>query len=269
MRIAIYQGPEQGRDVAGQLELMAAQATAAADRGVGLLVFPEMFLTGYAIGSDAVARMAEPADGPSAQTAGAIARASGIAIAYGYPEQHPEKRGVYNAALLVARDGRPLMNYRKTHLFGDLDRGMFVPGDRLPEPVELEGMRVGMLICYDVEFPEPVRCWALAGVDLLLVPTAQMEPYEFVARLLVPARAYENQLTIAYANRCGREGDLVYVGQSCVCGPDGADLARAGSGEAMIVADLEPAALQRARGLNTYLADRRPGLYGALANGQP
>ena len=269
MRIAIYQGPEQSRDVAGHLDLMAEQAVAAARRGAGLLVFPEMFLTGYAIGADAVARMAEPADGPSAQKAGAIARSAGIAIAYGYPERSPGARGVYNAALLFGRDGWPLMNYRKTHLFGDLDRGMFVPGDGLPEPARLDGMSVGMLICYDVEFPEPVRSWALAGVDLLLVPTAQMEPYEFVARSLVPVRAYENQVTIAYANRCGREGDLVYVGQSCISGPDGVDLARAGGGESLILADLDAAALQQARRLNTYLADRRPALYGSLAAPSP
>ena len=81
------------------------------------------------------------------------------------------------------------MNYRKTHLFGALDRGTFVPGDGLPEPVELDGLRLGMLICYDVEFPETVRLLALAGADCVLVPTAQMEPYDFVARSLVPARA--------------------------------------------------------------------------------
>ena len=68
-----------------------------------------------------------------------------------------------------------------------------------------------------------------------------MVPYTFVCRALVPARAYENHLFLAYANRCGREGELEYVGQSCIVAPDGADLARAGPGEELILADVDPA----------------------------
>jgi 5-aminopentanamidase len=97
------------------------------------------------------------------------------------------------------------------------------------------------------------------------VPTALMDPFEVVARTVVPARAIENQVFLAYANRCGREGDLRYCGQSCVVGPDGADLARAGRGEELILADLDLERLAAARRDNTYLADRRPELYGPLA----
>jgi hypothetical protein len=65
-----------------------------------------------------------------------------------------------------------------------------------------------------------------------------MKPYESIARSLVPTRAFENQLFVAYANHCGQEGDIEYCGLSCVCGPDGADIARAGSSEELIVAEL-------------------------------
>jgi predicted amidohydrolase len=123
-----------------------------------------------------------------------------------------------------------------------------------------------VLICYDIEFPEPARRLALAGADLVAVPTSLMAPYDVVARTLVPARAAENQLFVAYANRVGREGDLSYVGQSCVCGPDGGDVARAGRDEeALLVADLDLDAIARAREDHSYLGERRPGLYGALA----
>jgi nitrilase len=91
-----------------------------------------------------------------------------------------------------------------------------------------------------------------------------MQPYEFVPRVLIPARAYENSVFLAYANRCGGEGSLIYTGESCIVGPDGGDLARAGLFESMITADLDPGALVRARVQNTYLADRRPALYGGL-----
>jgi predicted amidohydrolase len=91
-----------------------------------------------------------------------------------------------------------------------------------------------------------------------------MAPFSFVPLTLVPARAYENHLFVAYANRCGREGELQYIGLSCIVGPDGVDIARAGPGEEVIRADLDLARLRSAPPLNTYLKDRRPELYTAL-----
>jgi predicted amidohydrolase len=263
MRIALFQGPEQSADVARNLERLATVAHAAAERKARLLILPEMFLTGYNIGKDTTHRLAEPIDGPTAQRAAAIARKTGLALLYGYPERAGD--AVYNAAQLIDRDGRRLANHRKSHLFGHIDRSAFAAGSGEPTLAELDGMRLGILICYDVEFPENVRLLALAGADLVAAPTALMQPYEFIPRSLVPSRAYENQVFLAYANRCGREDELVYYGLSCIVGPDGADLARAGMGEQLIVADLEPDLLTASRRLNTYLHDRRPELYRTLA----
>lgn len=263
MRIALFQGPEQAGTVADNLQRLEDAARTAAARGARLLVCPEMFLTGYNIGAEAAARLAEPADGPSVRRAAGIAREAGIALAYGYPER-ADGGAVFNAAILIDRDGRTLLNHRKCHLFGALDRGMFVPGSGEIALAEIDGVRVGLLICYDVEFPELVRLLALAGADLVLVPTALMEPFDVVARIIVPARAFENQLFVAYANRCGREGKLVYSGLSCVAGPDGVDLVRAGRGEELLTADLDLDALRQSRAVNTYLTDRRPELYRLL-----
>jgi predicted amidohydrolase len=264
MHVAVSQGPAESGAAARNLHVLEERAAAAAAAGADLLICPEMFLSGYNIGAQAAARLAESADGPSLQRAAEIARERGIALLFGYPE-----RGggdvIYNAVQLIGRDGRSRASYRKCHLFGDLDRGMFRAGERPPAVVELDGVRVGLLICYDVEFPESVRLLALAGADLVAVPTALMDPFEVVARTVIPARAVENQVFLAYANRCGREGELSYCGLSCVVGPDGADLARAGRGEELIVADLDLARLQASRLANTYLADRRPELYGPLA----
>jgi 5-aminopentanamidase len=263
MRIAVFQGPEEGGAPARNLERLEQAARRAAVDGVRLLIAPEMFLTGYDIGPAAVARLAEPVDGPSASAAAEIARRAGVALLYGYPERGADGR-VYNAALLLDRDGRRLANHRKTHLFGDLDRDAFAPGQGEPTVAELDGTRLGILICYDVEFPENVRLLALQGVELLAVPTANMVPYAFVCRSLVPVRAYENHLFLAYANRCGREGGLEYLGLSCIVGPDGQDLARAGDGEELIAAELDLALLRDRPPLNPYLADRRPELYRGL-----
>jgi predicted amidohydrolase len=264
MRIAIYQGPGEAGSVARNFALLEARAKEAARRGARFLICPEMFLSGYNIGPEQASRLAEPSDGPTLARAAAIARESGIALLLGYPERG-DSGAVYNAVRLIDRDGSTLANYRKCHLFGDLDRGMFRAGAALSEVVELEGVRLGLLICYDLEFPESVRLLALAGADLVAVPTALMDPFEAVARILVPARALENQVFLAYANRCGREGDLNYCGLSCVVGPDGVDLARAGRGEQLILADLDLALLAASRQANSYLADRRPELYRPLA----
>jgi len=115
-----------------------------------------------------------------------------------------------------------------------------------------------------VEFPEAVRAVALRGADLLIAPTANMQGFDTVPLTLVPARAYENQLFVAYANACGREGELVYGGLSGVAAPDGSLLAQAGRGDALLVVDL--VADHPGRRLNSYLADRRPDTYGALAD---
>lgn len=251
MRIALWQ------TASADLDRLRERALEAAAAGARLLVTPEAFTTGYAV--PGVAEAAQPADGPWHCAIAAIAAETGLAILYG----HPERVGadVFNTATLVDRDGAVLARHRKVHLFGDLDRTTFAPGDALTAVADLDGVRVGVLICYDVEFPEAVRTLALAGVDLVAVPTALMRPEEIVARTLVPARAYENQVYVAYANRVGTEGDLVYCGESCVVAPDGSELARAGSDDTLLLADVDPGGSSASGFSATYLADRRPGLY--------
>ncbi|WP_046467983.1 carbon-nitrogen hydrolase family protein [Allosalinactinospora lopnorensis] len=261
LRIALDQGTAPGGDPRGALTRLAGVARAAAEAGARLLVGPEMSLTGYNIGAD-VARLAEPSDGPVAREVGRIAAETGVAIAYGYPESDGGR--IYNAVQLVGAAGAPLAGYRKAHLFGELDRAAYSPGDDPVVQATLGGLRLGMLICYDVEFPEAVRAHALSGTELLLVPTALMHPHTGIATSLVPARAFESQLYIAYVNRCDTEGELDYCGSSCLVAPGGTELLRAGAGEELLVADVDPTVLRTARRDNTYLADRRPGLYAAL-----
>lgn len=263
MRIACFQGPEAADTPVGNLARLRRVAAEAKAGGADLLVCPEMFLTGYALGKAQVARLAEPLDGESVGEARKIASEVGMALVFGLPERAAGK--VFNSAVAIGPDGSILAGYRKTHLFGDVDREQFSAGDAVPQIFEIGGLKAALLICYDVEFPEAVRSLALAGVDLVVVPTAVMQPFDVIARVVVPARAYENQLFIAYANRCGSEADFDYCGLACVVGPDGLDVARAGRGEEVIFADLDKAALARSRKLNPYLKDRRPELYGRLA----
>ncbi|MDQ0747096.1 putative amidohydrolase [Streptomyces africanus] len=261
MRTALLQSSGRPGSTAENLKVLDEAAGRAAAAGAGLLVAPEMFLTGYAIGGD-IGRLAEPADGTCADVIAETATRHGLAIAYGYPERAGD--AVFNSAQLISADGTRLANYRKTHLFGCFERDHFTPGDQPVVQAELDGLRVGILICYDVEFPENVRAHALAGTDLLVVPTAQMHPFQFVAESMIPVRAFENQMYVAYVNRAGREGEFEFVGLSTLAGPDGVARTRAGRAEELVLADVDPVFLAASREANPYLRDRRPGLYGPL-----
>lgn len=257
MRVALLQTAGTGT-VGGNLDLLEAKAAEAAEQGARLLIAPEMFLTGYNIGERAWA-LAEPANGPAAGRATEIARRHGLALLYGFPEFRDG--AVYNAVLWVDPEGHRRV-YRKAHLFGPDERRLFSPGQEHPPLIRFEGLKIGLLICYDVEFPEAVRALAVAGAELIAVPTALMQPYGFVADALVPTRAYENGVYLAYVNRAGAEGDLTYVGRSCLVGPDGRDLARApGNAEALLVAEVALQEIARVREVNPYLHDLRRDLY--------
>ncbi|MFJ9763790.1 carbon-nitrogen hydrolase family protein [Streptomyces erythrochromogenes] len=262
LRTALLQSSGVLGDVAENLKALDEAAERAARAGVGLLVTSEMFLTGYALDLDAVPGYAEPHDGDSARAIGEIARRHGLAVLYGYPERDGET--VYNSAQLIGRDGASLANYRKTHLFGCFEQDAFTPGDTPVVQADLDGIRIGIMICYDVEFPENVRSHALAGTDLLLVPTAQMHPFQFVAEHVVPVRAFENQMYVAYVNRTGPEGEFEFVGLSCLASPDGTTRTRAGRGEEMVFGEVDRELLSASRENNPYLRDRRPGLYASL-----
>jgi predicted amidohydrolase len=264
MRVALWQCEQHPGDVAGNLARLREVALRAAGDQVELLVCPEMVVTGYNISADAVQRLAEPADGPSSQAIAALAREAGVAIVWGFAERDAGGQ-VFNAVQAVGADGVRLGVYRKTHLYGELDRSRFSASDGTPTVFEFMGWRVGVLICYDVEFPEAVRGLALRGADLVVVPTANMRGFDVVPHLLVPARAYENQVFVAYANCCGPEAGIAYGGLSAVAAPDGRLLAQADDGPALLVVDLELSQV-RASPL-PYLADRRPDTYAALGNG--
>ena len=259
MRIALFQAAGTPGDVAANLDAVRRAAREAADGGARLVVFPEAFVTGYNVGAELLLALAEPADGAHVRALREIAAGTGIAVLCGYAEL--EGDAVFNSAVLIDREGTVLLNYRKTHLYGDLDRGAFRAGDALAPVVEVDGVRVGVLVCYDIEFPEPARRLALEGAQLIAVPTALMEPSGWIAERLVPARAAENQLFVAYCNRVGTEGDLDYVGLSSVTGPAGEPAATAPRGEQRLVfAEVDPAAIDEAKGRHDYLRDRRTDL---------
>lgn len=243
LTLALWQTPYAASPAEALQRLDGAAAQARA-QGADLLIGPEMGLSGYAIGAQRAAALAEAADGPLAHAVAAIARRHRLAIVYGYPERHPGGGRPYNAAQFIAASGRCLANHRKTHLFGTLDRAQFSAGDRPSPAFGWRGWRLGLLICYDVEFPEAVADLAQQGVDAVLVPTANMREYDEVPRQMLVQRARDHGVAIAYANACGREPGLAYGGLSTVLGATGRRLAQAGRRPALLSARL-PAPRQK------------------------
>ena len=228
--VAIFQGAAKPLDKSANLATMERAAAAASVTGAAIIVFPELFLSGYNLGNR-LAAVAEPIGGPSTLALAEIARTHRIALVAGLPERDAGQ--IFNSAILVDSVGQVRATYRKIHLFGE-ESHFFSRGDDLVV-VDLPPFRVGLAICYDIEFPEVGRAFARAGANLIVVPTANMLPYIQVATTLVRARALENGVAIAYANQIGEDNGLTYTGQSGLVGPDGRDILRAGeSAEALL-----------------------------------
>lgn len=259
MLIAAYQMVAANGDVPANLAMIAAAAADASERGADLLVAPELATTGYGAGPR-MAVLAHDLEHDTTREIAGIAHRNRIAMILGFAERAGDT--VYNSAMLVRPNDEPIV-YRKCHLYGPYEREHFTPGDSHPAVVEVAGIRLGILICYDVEFPETVRNLALAGAELVVVPTALPEtPHaEFIAGHVVPVRAFENQVAVVYANHAGRDDRFTYAGRSCIVMPDGTSAARAGSDSAQIImAEFKPDRFEASRQANPYLADRRTGL---------
>ena len=260
MKIALFQGEPAHADPEKGLAQIDKAARDAAAKGADLLVTPEMSVTGYAIGVAATRDLAQQVRGPYFDAVSALCKTLGIAIAYGYPERGDDD-AIYNTAQLVDAQGEIVLSYRKTHLFGDVDRAQFTRGDVVSDVVSFGGMNIALALCYDVEFPELVRLYTMAGVDLLIVPTANMVPFDSVCDRALPVHAEVNGIGIAFANYVGKEGLYTYCGRSAICGVEGDDLARADkTGTALIMAEFTGRRLPK----EAYLKDRRPDLYGPI-----
>ncbi|OMH31451.1 nitrilase-related carbon-nitrogen hydrolase [Tersicoccus sp. Bi-70] len=259
MRVAALQERAEPGDPAANLAMIAAAARQAADAGATVLVTPELFLTGYA--PERIGASFDAAAIPALREgAASIARDAGIALVVSLPGTDADG-ALTITATLVDRNGRAALSYTKVHLFGPDEAAVFRPAEEAPGVVELDGVPTSLLICYDVEFPEAVRAAADAGAELVLVPTALSAGFEAVPQVLLRARALESQVALVYANHCGTEDGLDFLGHSVVVGPDGALLAEADAGTALLVADVPDDAVRRARAAVPYLAERRTDLY--------
>jgi (R)-amidase len=249
MNVELAQVTGRDGDVAYNLaRTLALIEACAAD--TELLVLPETYLTGFPT-KDNVAQIAEPLDGPTLTRVQQAATARGIAVAVGFAEVHDGR--FYNTTVLITPEHGVALHYRKTHLWSG-EREVFDAGDRM-STVVWRGVRVGLLICYDIEFPETARALGQLGAQLLIVTNGNFDPYGPTHRTCVMARALENQAFAVMVNRVGQGDDgLVFAGGSAVVDPFGDLLVEAGRDEATLRLTLDLTLLAKAR--EPYVYDR-------------
>ena len=251
LRVAAVQERPAPRGLARNLERVAELVRAA---DADLVVFPELFLSGYQ--TTELEPLAIPTRDARLEPLAAACRETRTALLVGFVE--PGDDGWYDAFLAIDRDGTILPAIRKTHLFGG-ERDVFLRGDRL-EPVALCGVPVGVVNCFELEFPEVARTLAVRGAALLVAGSANMHPYTRDHRVAATARALENRLPLAYANRIGAESGHAFCGGSVIVAPDGEILAELGSEEPGLIAATLAVGGER-DAVTDMLAQRRPELY--------
>lgn len=249
MKLALWQGTSPAADIDAACARAEAALAAAAAMGAAVLVLPEVWLPGY--NQPDIPAQALTPDSPPLRRLAAAAKHHATALVIGYAERDGAR--LYNSAACFGADGALLLNYRKVQLYGPREKGLYTSGDALPT-FRLAGENAAILICYDIEFAPHVKSLADRGVTLILVPTANMAPFSHVSRVTVPAMAANHRVAIAYANYCGSEGDLTYVGASVIAGPHGEILAQAGETPTLLVAELPPRDPAR---LSTQASDLR------------
>jgi predicted amidohydrolase len=232
-------------------------------------VLPELVQSGYLFADrEEALSLAEAVDGPTLQLWQGLARELNLVIVGGFCERL-EGDGLANSAAMIDANGLRAV-YRKAHLW-DAEKDLFTPGDAAPPVVETVHGRLGMLICYDLEFPEWVRLPALAGADLLCAPVnwpdgprPQTERPAEVLR--VQANASVNRMFIAACDRYGHERGVGWVQGSVIVDADGYPLAGPAEqgGEQILLATLNLAEARNKRisAGNDLHKDRRPSLYG-------
>jgi len=244
-----------------QAERMVAQA---ADAGAHLICFPEQFATGW---SPHIAHWAEEMGGPVTGALSSLASQYGIGVLGSFVERHTPKPR--NTCVVFDSEGTSITTYAKIHLFtpGHEDRDL-ESGDHL-SLFEMEGVRMGIAICYDLRFGPLFHLYALRGVHGIIIPAAwpcrRIRQWE----LLVAARALEQQCYVVGVNRTGSTPFETYCGVSLTANPEGTIVTRGGDADELFISEIDPAKVLAARQALQVLGDYRDSLYRTLGGGQP
>ena len=259
MRVACLQmdmllaKPEENFSHAAELVKRAMENTP------DVLVLPETWNTGF-FPRENLQALCDRDGARVKEVFGALAARYQVNIVAGSVSNVRDGR-VYNTAMVFDRTGACIASYDKTHLFTPMgEDNYYTPGDRLCTFV-LDGVKCGLIICYDVRFPELTRSLTVPGLDMLFVVSQWPKVRTFHLRSLTTARAIENQMFLVCCNSCGTAGQTVYGGNSAIIDPWGETVALAGETEEILTADCDLQILTNIRGSIPVFRDRRPSLY--------
>lgn len=263
MRIAVAQlmtSEDKQANLNKALEYMEKAKSAGAD----MVVFPETYMALIPAGSSRTyASVAEPLDGPFIRALADAARKHSMYTVCGVYETKPgDELRSYNTVVMLDKTGKLVHSYQKTHLydaFSYVESKNIVPSDNPITVVRTELGCFGLLVCYELRFPEISRMLALQGAEVLLVPTAwvagPMKEEHFLS--MVKARALENTVFMAAADQVGN----IYAGRSVIYNPMGVVLSSRGEDEGLITADLDLSVVKKVREKLPAINQRRPELY--------
>lgn len=250
-----YKNPESNRKKVAQL------VSNASFKGFNMLVLPETWTTGYS--EDVfynVRSYAEGEDGPSVSLLRDLACENEIYIVSG---SIPECDGqdIYNTIFFIDNKGDIIGKYRKIHLYSAMDEDEgFKHGSEMPV-FETEFGKIALMTCYDIRFPEQARTYALRGAQMIVAVANFPKPKVHHWRILLQARAIENQLFVAACNRVGSAGKNSYFGHSIVIDPWGEILTEAEEEETILSAQIDFTAIETVRKLIPVYYDRQPRTY--------
>jgi len=261
MKVAIVQNHPEFGNVQGNLNRIEEML---AGKVADLFVLPELFATGYRfISMDEAHRFAEPVPGGmTTHLLISLAKKNNAHLIAGLVEIEDDR--VYNSSVIVGPKGL-IGRYRKIHLF-DSEKSCFHTGTDAPPVFDLDGVKVGVMICFDWRFPETARSLALKGAEIIAHPSNLVLPHCPQAMI---TRCLENRIFAITADRVGEEervpGEkLTFIGQSQVVDPDGNILIRASETEEevhIVDIDLKKARDKYLNPKNEIFKDRRPDLY--------
>jgi predicted amidohydrolase len=276
MLLAAVQMASEVARVEANVDKATALVTRAIESGAGLVTLPELFSTGYFSHTDHVDPdyfdLAEPVDGPLINHFRDLAASSGVWINVPFYER--QRAGEYfNSAALIDGHGSVRGVYRKTHLPWSMtgwEKFYMRPGHELPV-FDTPFGRVGIMLCYDRDFPEVARSLALQGAELLIVPNGASRALTDMWVQLMSVRAYENQVAVLGSCLTGRADaeHHEFCGNSLMVAPTGHVTAQLGREEGLLLAELEPGSCERARRQRFMYRDRRPEIYGELIRERP
>lgn len=261
VRVAVVQTDSKLGEKRENLRSIRKTTAALAKREVDIACFPELATTGYAL-YERWHGVSETIPGPTTDELGRISKEHGVSLIVGLPERDVERKLFFDSAVLTDQAGDFKGVYRKVHLW-DRERTYFSPGTDFPVFSTPRG-KIGIGVCYDIEFPEPARIMAMEGAELLFFPSAQPRTMRRRIEVYAKSRASENCVFIAFSNRTGKEAGLEFLGSSQITSPSCRVLARVSNGTGYAIADLDLHQLVEQRKVLPYLSQRVPSAYGPL-----